>query len=49
LGHYKAAVDLIVDRVNSGTTLSEDEKSELRKTAAKALVAMIEIWMSDLW
>ncbi|CCO36965.1 UPF0661 TPR repeat-containing protein [Rhizoctonia solani AG-1 IB] len=48
LGHYKAAVDLIVDRVNSGMTLSEDEKSESRKTAAKASVAMIEIWMSDL-
>ncbi|CAE6366950.1 unnamed protein product [Rhizoctonia solani] len=48
LNHYKAAVDLIIDRVNSGATLSEDEKSELKKTAAKALVAMIEIWMSDL-
>ncbi|CAE6536445.1 unnamed protein product [Rhizoctonia solani] len=48
LDHYKAAVDLMVGRVNAGITSSEDEKSELRKTAAKALVAMIEIWMSDL-
>ncbi|KAG8748917.1 hypothetical protein FRC11_011744 [Ceratobasidium sp. 423] len=48
LNQYKAAVDLIVSRLNAGTTLSEDDKSELRKIAAKALVAMIEIWMSDL-
>ncbi|KAJ1300064.1 hypothetical protein OPQ81_002546 [Rhizoctonia solani] len=48
LGHYKAAVDLIVSRVNTGTDKSDDEKNELKKTAAKALVAMIEIWMSDL-
>ncbi|GAB1525230.1 hypothetical protein RhiTH_008387 [Rhizoctonia solani] len=48
LSHYKAAVDLIVSRVNSGSDLNEEEKGELKKTAAKALVAMIEIWMSDL-
>ncbi|KEP47611.1 UPF0661 TPR repeat protein [Rhizoctonia solani 123E] len=48
LNHYKAAVDLIVGKINIGTSLNEDETSELRKMAAKALVAMIEIWMSDL-
>ncbi|CAE6491486.1 unnamed protein product [Rhizoctonia solani] len=48
LNHYKAAVDLIISKVNAGTTTNEDEKNESRKTAAKALVAMIEIWMSDL-
>jgi len=27
----------------------EEEKGEERKMAVTALVAMIEIWMSDLW
>jgi hypothetical protein len=29
--------------------MGAEEQNELKKTAAKALVAMIEIWMSDLW
>ncbi|CAE7075239.1 unnamed protein product [Rhizoctonia solani] len=47
LNYYKAAVDLVVGKTND-TSLSEDERKELQKIAAKALVAMIEIWMSDL-
>ncbi|QRV75620.1 TPR repeat-containing protein [Ceratobasidium sp. AG-Ba] len=47
LGHYQAAVDLVAARIKSGTTSPEDQE-ELKKIAAKALVAMIEIWMSDL-
>ncbi|KAG8793726.1 hypothetical protein FRC12_001809 [Ceratobasidium sp. 428] len=47
LGHYQAAVDLIAGRIKSGSLSTEDEE-ESKKIAAKALVAMIEIWMSDL-
>ncbi|KAB5590651.1 TPR_2 domain-containing protein [Ceratobasidium theobromae] len=47
LGHYRAAVGLIANRVKPGSTTTE-ETDELKKIAAKALVAMIEIWMSDL-
>ncbi|KAG9124646.1 hypothetical protein FRC07_010798 [Ceratobasidium sp. 392] len=47
LGNYQAGVDLIAARIKSGTLQAEDEE-DLKKIAAKALVAMIEIWMSDL-
>ncbi|KAG9076238.1 hypothetical protein FRC06_009624 [Ceratobasidium sp. 370] len=47
LGHYQAAVDLVAGRIKSGT-LSAEDQNELKRMAAKALVAMIEIWMSDL-
>ncbi|KAG9094056.1 hypothetical protein FS749_013211 [Ceratobasidium sp. UAMH 11750] len=47
LGHYQAAVDLVAARIKSGT-LSPEDQDESKKIAAKALVAMIEIWMSDL-
>ena len=32
-----------------GEDLGEDVEEEERKMAVTALVAMIEIWMSDLW
>ncbi|KAG8736946.1 hypothetical protein FRC10_008701 [Ceratobasidium sp. 414] len=47
LGHYQAAVDIVAGRIKSGP-LSAEDQDESRKIAAKALVAMIEIWMSDL-
>lgn len=42
LGYYSTAVAMIE---NLGASADEEDK----KMAITALVAMIEIWMSDLW
>lgn len=33
----------------SGSASGDDEEAETRAMGIRALVAMIEIWMSDLW
>lgn len=46
LGYYSTAAAMIEQGLGSGTGLTPDEA---RSMAVRCLVAMIEIWMSDLW
>ena len=48
LGYYSAAAVLIEKRLANPQT-REDDEDEGKPMAVTALVAMIEIWMSDLW
>jgi hypothetical protein len=56
LGYYSTAAAMIENKLKavSSAPLSagaegEDDESETRAMGVRALVAMIEIWMSDLW
>ncbi|EKD04798.1 hypothetical protein A1Q2_00909 [Trichosporon asahii var. asahii CBS 8904] len=50
LGYYTTAVAMVENALGKGKGRAEEgpEEEELRKMAVTALVAMIEIWMSDL-
>lgn len=48
LGYYSTASAMIENRL-SGKAVAVEQEDEERKMAVTALVAMIEIWMSDLW
>ena len=50
LGYYSTAASMLENVLASMTKVSSTEEGEEeRKMAVTALVAMIEIWMSDLW
>jgi hypothetical protein len=53
LDHYQNAVDILYSQVRNKYATSIDEASAedvlRRQTIAKALVAMTEIWLTDLW
>lgn len=56
LGYYTTAVAILEktlkerDAKGKGKALGEgDDDAEEREMAVTAIVAMIEIWMSDLW
>jgi len=55
--HYQTAVDLLVNSIkgkaaapnNVNTKDDQLEEEETKRTAIRALVSMVEIYMSDLW
>jgi hypothetical protein len=53
--HYQTAVDILVnqkkgkERVNDDTGEDTSQEDESKRTAIRALVSMVEIYMSDLW
>lgn len=47
LNHYQKAVDILYEQLKSKN--NAQEATQDKQTIAKALVAMTEIWMSDLW
>lgn len=54
LNHYQKAVDILYEQLKSKGILSQngtttEDLSQERQTIAKALVAMTEIWLTDLW
>jgi len=54
LGYYSTATAMIENELNSKgkQRMNEEQQAEAeeyRKMAVTAIVAMIEIWMSDLW
>lgn len=49
LGYYSTATAMIENRLKGKARAGEVDEEEERKMAITAIVAMIEIWMSDLW
>jgi hypothetical protein len=53
LGHYQSAVDILYSQFNEQKQSNGIEggsgDQQLRQDIAKALVAMTEIWLTDLW
>ena len=56
LGYYSTAVSMLENKLNAASpkgkgraAIDEEDEGEERKMAVDALVAMVEIWMSDLW
>jgi hypothetical protein len=50
--YYESSVkiletSLVGNGVNGG--MNEEEEKTMKKDCVRALIAMIEIWMSDLW
>ena len=50
---YESAIKLLEGKISAQDTMQEQveevTKEELMKECITAIVAMIEIWMSDLW
>lgn len=52
LHHYQAAVDILLPQLKGKVRASGnniDVEDDVKAKAVSALVAMVEIWMSDLW
>ena len=48
---YKTGLDIVIERLKHIESSSNEGtlKLELQKMAIRTIIAMVEIWMSDLW
>jgi hypothetical protein len=52
LASYESALTILQGRLDAlarGEAVEEDTEEEIKKECVNVFVAMVEIWMSDLW